>query len=123
MSDNWYGNDMEFFRVFLKAPVFEKLICYTLNMRDAFRIDPDPLKYFIFGPEEVPVLEEGFYFVAQIQKEDLKDAELLEAAIELQKEALWSRLKLEEKLYLRRLFEDNSILIQLWRPVIVPNSL
>ena len=115
---------MEFFRVFLKNPINEKLICYTLNPGEAINIEPNPLLFFAGEPEEAAVLEVSEYYVTQIQKESLENNELLEAAFELQKEALWSRCKLNNKLYLRRLAEsssenhtDNSPAIQLWRPI------
>ena len=119
---------MEFFRVFLKSQLNEKLICYTLNLQEAVSIDPDPNNYFICNPEEVLMLEASEYYVTQVKEDHLDDADLIDIAIELQKEALWNRFKLKDKLYLRKLMdfskensqEDNSSVIQLWRPVIVP---
>ena len=117
---------MEFFRVFLKSPLNEKLICYTLNLQEAVSIDPDPNIYFICNPEEVLMLEASEYYVTQVKKDHLEDNDLIAIAIELQKEALWNRLKLDNKLYLRTLAnsssedpaEDISAAMQLWRPVI-----
>ena len=110
---------MDFFQVFLKNPVSEKIFCYTLNPPEAVKIEPDESCYFVSAPAEAAKLEAGEYYVTQVRKEDLKNSELLDLAIELQKEALWNRLKLENVLYLRRLFEDNSPVTQLWRPLII----
>ena len=114
---------MEFFRVFLKRPVYEKIFLYFLNPNEANNIDPDIKNYFIDKAEEVSVMETSQYYVVQIQRDNLTNNELLDTAVELQKEALWSRLKLENKLYLRKITEDNSSKVQLWRPIIVRNQL
>ena len=115
---------MEFFRVFLKNPIYENITCYTLHPAEAVSIEPNPLSFFACGPEEAKVLEASEYYVTQIQKENLMKDELLYAAFELQKEALWSRCKLNNKLYLRKLetisaenHSDNTPVIQLWRPI------
>ena len=117
---------MEFFRVFLKNPIYEKLSCYTVNQEEAKSIEPDSLSFFSGEPEEAMVLAASEYYVTQIQTDSLNNDELLNAAIELQKEALWNRLKPENKLYLRTFTENpsekNSSITQLWRPV-VPGSL
>ena len=109
---------MEFFRVFLKKQINERLICYTLNVQEAISIDPDPNTYFINKNEAQTVLEVSEYFVTQIQKEHLENEALLDAAFELQKEALWNRCKLGDTLYVRQFVEDNSPVTQLWRPII-----
>ena len=118
---------MNFFRVFLSFPVCEHVLLYTLNPQEAFKIDPLPEHYLHSEPEEVYELPVGTYYFTQLRKEQTEsgglaeNSELTEMAIELQKEALWSRFKLENKIYLRKLFEDNSPVIQLWRPIL-PNS-
>ena len=114
---------MEFFRVFLKNPINERLFCYTLNPKEAISVDPDPENYFSGNAEEVTVLKVSEYYVTQEKKDDLENADLIDIAIELQKEALWNRCKLDHKLYLRKLFEDNSSVTQLWRPIIMPDYL
>ena len=114
---------MEFFRVFLKNPINEKLFCYTLNQKEAISIEPDPDNYFSGKAEEVTTLTVSEYYVTQVKKDDLGNAGIIDTAIELQKEALWNRCKLDNKLYLRKLFEDNSPVTQFWRPVIKPNHL
>ena len=114
---------MDFFRVFLKSPINEKLTCYILNSQEAMSIEPDTNNYFINKSEELMVMEASEYYVTQIKKNKIEEQELLDAALELQKEALWNRCKLEDKLYLRKLFEDNFHVVQLWRPIIVPDYL
>ena len=117
---------MEFFRVFLKNQLYEKLSCYTLNPQEAKSIEPNSLLFFSGEPEEAMVLAASEYYVTQIQKGSQNSDELLEAAMELQKEALWNRLKLENKLYVRTFTEnpseENSSITQLWRPI-VPGAL
>ena len=113
---------MDFYRVFLKSPVLEKLTLYSINPEESFKIDPSAEKYFISGPEGAAELSRGEYYFIQFRKENLNKSELLEAAMELQKEALWNRLKPESKLFVRSLFEDNSPVIQLWRPLL-PSTL
>ena len=109
---------MDFFRVFLEKPLNEKIILYTLNLKEANSIEPDAENYFLDKSEGETVLEASEYFVTQLQKEQLSSSELLYAAIELQKEALWRRIKLGGKLFLRTLTECNTSKIQLWRTII-----
>ena len=117
-TKNCYTCDVEFFRVFLNLPIYENLLCYTLNPLEAYKIDPAPDRYLISGPEQAAELTAGIYYFTQLRKEHTENNELLELAIELQKEALWNRLKLEDKLYLRTFFEDGSPVTQFWRPVL-----
>ena len=109
---------MEFFRVFLKEALSEKIFLYTLNPNEAKKIDPDTKNYFIGRAEEVSVMETSQYYVVQFWRDNLTQSELLDAAVELQKEALWNRLKLNDKLYLRAITGDGVSKVQLWRPVI-----
>ena len=109
---------MDFLRVFLSAPVYENILYYALNPLEACKIDPSPERYLYSGAEEVRELPVGTYYFIQLRKEQIENEELIEMAIELQKEALWNRFKLENKLYRRKLFEDNSPVIQLWRPIL-----
>ena len=99
---------MDFFRVFLKNPVHEKLDLYAINPSEALKVDPKPDTYFISLPEEAAELPVGVYFFVQVRKQCIEDSELLELAVELQKEALWSRFRPKEKLYLRKLFSVNA---------------
>ena len=108
---------MEYFRVFLKAPVLEVMQCYVLNPEESNGIDPQPDRYFESGPERTDVLAVGEYFITQIRKEKTDIHELTNMAMELQKEGLWSRLKLENKLYVRQFFEDGQPVFQLWRRI------
>ncbi|MDR2211699.1 MAG: hypothetical protein LBO65_09600 [Spirochaetaceae bacterium] len=167
---------MEFFRLFLKAPLYyrredinpfargegglpvpeELLFCFTLDSQEARRIDPGPEQYL--GPlsaagrrfpegegtppedvrgqpeKETPLeLAAGLYYFTQIrgcelsgiagtaqeppgQKQFNRD-DFIEAAMELQKEGLWERLKLKDRICLRRLFEDGAPVIQILRPL------
>jgi len=64
------------------------------------------------GKAQIP---KGRYLFAQ-KKEILCKEEIISLAIEIQKEALWQRLKAGRNLYLRYLFEDGSRVTQLFRP-------
>jgi len=112
---------MDFFRVFLKESIQasdkENLLQYSINPSMANKIDPLPQQYLDSDPVPLVKLPQGVYFFTQLRKEFIDGKELLELAIELQKEALWNRLKPENKLYLRKLYEDGSFVTQLWRPI------
>ena len=115
---------MDFFRVFLKESIKasdkENLLHYAINPSMAAEIDPLPQQYLDSDPIPLMELPEGDYFITQLRKENLEEKELLELAIVLQKEALWNRNKLQDKLFLRQFFEDGFPVIQLWRPIIAP---
>ena len=108
---------MEFFRVFLKTALCGHIGYYDLNPEEALGIDPKPDEYLDSGPEEAAELSPGQYYVTQVKKEHVEKAELIDMALELQKEGLWERLKLGTKLYVRTLFEDGFPVFQLWRPI------
>jgi hypothetical protein len=123
----------------------EELFCFSVNPAQARRIDPEPEPYL--GPLEaagraVPGqgesgrpgnreretagdpqgagyvhLPAGRYYFTQLRKR-LSREETVALAVELQKEGLWERLKLEDRLYLRRLFEDNAPVTQIWRRIV-----
>ncbi|MDR2313378.1 MAG: hypothetical protein LBE02_02465 [Spirochaetaceae bacterium] len=168
---------MDFFRLFLKSPLYYRrekinpfaadtrapwvledlLFCFDLDPRQARRIDPEPEQYL--GPldasgrklseagqvpcpgiktpaaEETPLkLVPGPYYGVQFrgfelsgffsgiirnppEQEYFTRADFVETALELQKEGLWERQKLEDRIYLRRLFEDGAPVIQILRPL------
>jgi hypothetical protein len=126
----------------------EELFCFSVNPAQARRIDPEPEAYLgpleaagraIPGPaaggqtgnrghketageaQQYAAgyihLSAGRYYFTQLRKGLSRD-ETIVMAMELQKEGLWERLKLEDRLYLRRLFEDNAPVTQVWRRVI-----
>ncbi|MDR3130616.1 MAG: hypothetical protein LBU18_03645 [Treponema sp.] len=64
------------------------------------------------GRFELPA---GAYLFAQVRKHP--DAgTLINMIIEVQKEGLWEGLSLDERLYIRRLFEDGQMVTQVFRP-------
>lgn len=109
---------MNFFRVFLKNRLNENVTRYTLSKEESASIEPRHNLYFISEAEKKDGIDMGVYYITQIRRNDLDKTELLAAAIELQKEALWSRLTLEPVLYIRSFFEDNSPVTQFWRPLV-----
>jgi hypothetical protein len=66
--------------------------------------------------QETLCLPSGLYFFTQA-REFLYEADLTGMALELQKEGLWQRLALENRIYIRYLYEDSSAVTQLFRPV------
>lgn len=105
----------------------ELLFCFALDREQASRIDPEPehfLGELVFagkngGTEKhsAPqlLLPAGLYLFAQ-QRRMLDRKECIAMAIEQQKDGLWERLKPENRLYIRYLYEDGSPVTQIIRP-------
>jgi hypothetical protein len=105
----------------------ERLFCFTVDAVQGRSIEPDPAR--LLGPLLVAgrsaagsaepagglELPAGNYLFAQ-QREVLSRGAFVEMAMELQKDGLWERLQLEDRLYLRYLFEDGKMLTQVFRP-------
>jgi hypothetical protein len=105
----------------------ERLFCFTLDAVQGRSIEPDPACFL--GPllaagrsaagsaEPAGSLElpAGIYLFAQ-QREALGREAFIEMAMELQKDGLWERLTLGDRLYLRCLFEDGKRVTQAFRP-------
>ncbi|MDR2742167.1 MAG: hypothetical protein LBB98_08470 [Treponema sp.] len=65
---------------------------------------------------ELLELPAGTYVFAQVR--DPPNAEtLISMIIEVQQEGLWERLSLDDRLYIRYLFEDEQTVTQVFRPV------
>jgi len=99
----------------------ELLFCFELDREQAGRIDPDAdcfLGEIIFsgksgkGNVQLPA---GLYLFAQ-QRKTLDREECIGMAIEQQKDGMWERLRLGDRLYIRCLFEDGSPVTQILRP-------
>ena len=105
----------------------EALFCFKVSPDQAGRIDPEAERFLgelLFGARRVSEtaceakaieLPAGAYLFAQ-EREALNQEDWLFMAIEVQKEGLWERLKLGDNVYLRCLFEDNSAVMQVFRP-------
>jgi hypothetical protein len=61
-------------------------------------------------------LEAGQYLFMQSQ-EAMDWEGILDMALEIQKEGLWEGFALDRRLFLRYVFEDGSMVTQVWRPV------
>jgi hypothetical protein len=101
----------------------ECLFCFEINREQAQRIDPEAdcfLGELVFagkingghGRIQLPC---GMYLFLQ-QRRLLGREECLHFAIEQQMEGLWQRIKPENRLYIRFLFEDDSPVTQILRP-------
>ena len=114
-------------------PVLELLFCFTLNREQAESIEPEAdhlLEELLFagkGLACLPVvgrqagrgdilLPAGRYLFSQ-QRSALDREQCLALAALQQKDGLWERLRPENRLYIRRLFEDGSPVTQLFRPL------
>ena len=94
----------------------ELLFCFELDREQAGRIDPEAACFL--GPElPLLILPAGLYLFVQ-RRRFLGRGECIALAIEQQKDGLWEKLRLESRLYIRRLFEDSSEVTQLFRPIL-----
>ena len=117
---------------FYKEDYGESLFCFELNESQRLSIEPDKnilLGTMLFGGKAAQgsqdnksmegnflELPAGHYLF--VQKRELLSREgIIDMAAELQMEGLWQRLKIGEKLYLRYLFEDGSVVTQLFREI------
>jgi hypothetical protein len=107
----------------------ETLFCFALDGAQGRSIEPDPTAFL--GPllaggrsaaggcggGEGLELPQGHYLFAQERRDrPLEEDEIILMAIEVQKDGLWERLALEDRLYLRYLHEDGSAVTQIFRP-------
>lgn len=100
----------------------ELLFCFEINPEQSQRIDPQADQFLgklvcagKSGGQGNIQLAAGLYLFVQ-QRRALNRDECINYAIEQQKDGLWERLHLENRVYLRYLFEDNSPVTQLLRP-------
>ena len=111
----------------------ETLFCFELDKNQAGEFEPDKAKFpgnLVFSGRAIGEdngelhqeerqrlieLPRGSYLFAQ-KREILSLQNIIDMAVAIQQEGLWQRLFLEEKLYLRYLFEDGCSVTQLFRP-------
>ncbi len=107
----------------------EVLIMFEVDHGEGKSIEPDPSK--LLGQprwtgimkkdtsvdDAVTELPLGKYFFSQV-REILDEAGSAELAVEVQKEALWERRKLGDKVYLRYLYEHGSPVTQIFRELL-----
>lgn len=139
-------NPLNIMRLYLHAPLFygkdeslapfeytslseEILFCFEIAPTQYRCIEPDETGYL--GPlvfrgrsasqsspqslSEQIELPAGTYLFAQV-REIIGREDFIWMAAEVQKEGLWERLALENRLYLRYLFEDGKSVTQVFRP-------
>jgi hypothetical protein len=110
----------------------EELFCFELNPLPAQSIDPqaDQLigKQVFHGFAARHVEAEGMelpvgpYLFAQTRENITPDYWLF-MATEVQKDGLWKRIRLENRLFLRILFEDGKKVTQIFRPCSLSSDL
>jgi len=108
----------------------EFVFCFELNREQAERIDPDAdnlLGELVFAgrsgkttadvKQKITGIPAGQYLFSQ-EKKVLGKNECIYLAAEQQKDGLWERNKLGNRLYIRRLFEDASHVTQIIRQIL-----
>jgi hypothetical protein len=113
----------------------ERLFCFAIDEAQSQCIEPDaglflgPLRAAGWvtsnsgaeagspaaGGGETVELPGGRYLFAQNREALDKDA-VIALAIEVQKDGLWERLRLEAYFYVRYLYEDGAVVTQVFRP-------
>jgi hypothetical protein len=103
----------------------ERLFCFVIDEAQGQSIEPDPSA--LLGPLSAAgrspagssggglELPRGRYLFAQ-ERAFLGREEVIRMAVEIQKDGLWERLRLENRLYVRYLYEDEGAVTQLFRP-------
>ena len=119
--------------------VCEQLFCFELNPENSTSIQPQ--REFFLGPlifsgckpatdtvvspisdnansekTEAVRLPSGIYLFTQKQEALGKDP-CIDMAIEQQKDGLWEKFSLSDRLYIRYLFEDSKPVTQFFRPL------
>ena len=99
----------------------ELLFCFELAQEQAARIDPDAGSFpgeLLFagtsGGQGTVRLPAGLYLFTQ-RRRLLGREECAYLALEQQKDGLWEKLRLNNLLYIRFLYEDGSPVTQLFR--------
>jgi hypothetical protein len=109
------------------SDALEFIFCFELDQEQAQSIEPQPEKFLgqqilsgkndqnlNSGPKNME-LPAGLYLFTQ-RRGLTSRKECITMAIEQQKDGLWEKIKLENRLFLRFLYEDNSPVTQLFRP-------
>jgi len=107
----------------------EILLCFDIDPAQSRSIEPKPellLGSLVFTGRKSGYLDNfqtetvslpvGNYLFVQVRGA-LNREEWLDLAVEQQKDGLWERNKLQNRLYVRLLFEDGSFVTQLFRPL------
>ena len=106
----------------------EFLLCCELNPAQAASIEPEKEKLLgnllftakmtAVSAEDAVNLPAGRYIFSQCRRETpLNQEEWLDMAVELQKDGLWERNKLENQLFVRFLYEDGKFVTQIFRAI------
>jgi hypothetical protein len=107
----------------------EFIFCFELDQEQSQSIEPQPENFLgrlVFSGRNVrnqenqadkasPELPAGLYLFAQ-RRGVIGREECIALAIEQQKDGLWERVNLGNRLFLRLLYEDGSPVTQLFRP-------
>jgi len=101
----------------------EFLFCFELDQEQSQSIEPQPenfLERLVFSGKSVQnqqgdlELPAGLYLFAQ-RRWVIGREECIALAIEQQKDGLWEKIKLGNRLFIRYLYEDKSPVTQLFR--------
>jgi len=103
----------------------EFLFCFELDQEQSQSIEPDPenfLERLVFSGKNVQnqqgdlELPAGLYLFAQ-QRGVIGREECIALAVEQQKDGLWEKTKLGNRLFIRLLYEDGGQVTQIFRPI------
>jgi len=107
-----------------KEETSEFLFCFELDQEQSQSIEPIPENYLrelVFSGKNVQdqqqgnlELPAGLYLFAQ-QRGVIGKEECIALAIEQQKDGLWEKIKLGNRLFLRYLYEDGGVVTQIFR--------
>ena len=104
----------------------EQIFCFELDAAQCAGIEPDAgtlIGKLLFGgamnehDADTVQLPAGVYLFSQQRGAPAKDT-VTNMAVEQQKDGLWERYSLGNVLYVRFLFEDGSMVTQIFRPVV-----
>jgi len=106
----------------------EEMACFSIEGDTAQSIEPvaehylGPLLFTGSKAAETSeskdyIIPKGLYLFAQIREAPQRDL-FTTMAIEVQKEGLWRRLEMENRVFMRILKEDDSLVTQVLRPII-----
>ena len=105
--------------LFLAAPLVytkgENIMCYLIEPAEADIFEPNADSY-IKSQENIDVIIPAGNYLFSQQTNILDMKEIIETAVELQKEGLWQRLEMKQKLFIRFVSEDGRVVTQIFRP-------
>jgi hypothetical protein len=113
-----------------KEETSEFLFCFELDQEQSQSIEPQPENFLgrqVFSGKNVQnqrgdlALPAGLYLFVQ-QRGVIGRTECIALAIEQQKDGLWEKIKLGNRLFIRYLYEDGGQVTQIFRACLLSNK-